>query len=211
MLKNFLRYPDIGVYPEPVDVWTNLNGTDFLGLVYQDQARWGMTFESLVQLTMVETHVADKLGRGNGAPPLKIMERSVHSARYCFVETMSGVIEPVESLILDQWYHLLVERPEFDLDLDLIVYLRTEPEVVFGRMNGRGREEEAGVPLEYLQNLHRLHEDWLVNRNSTMEQQLPRVIIIDATEDISTLQHVYRDLAKAIWRAIPKQLRGKQL
>ena len=87
---------------------------------------------------------------------------------------MSGVIEPVESLILDQWYHLLVDRPEFDLDLDLIVYLRTEPEVVFGRMNGRGREEEAGVPLEYLQALHRLHEDWLVNRNSTMEQQLPR-------------------------------------
>merc|ERR1719369_2338295 len=89
LLGFFSKYQNIGVYPEPVDIWTNLNGTDLLGLVYQDQARWGMTFESLVQLTMVETHVAGKLGRKNAAPPLKVMERSVHSARYCFVEQLS--------------------------------------------------------------------------------------------------------------------------
>merc|ERR1712033_126558 len=64
-LEFFQQYPDISVYPEPVSTWTNLNGTDFLGLVYQNPARWGMTFESLVQLSMLEEHVKDLRGRGH--------------------------------------------------------------------------------------------------------------------------------------------------
>ena len=38
-----------------------------------------------------------------------------------------------------------------DLQLDLIVYLRTAPEVSYERMRARNRKEEAGAPLSYLQ------------------------------------------------------------
>lgn len=44
-----------------------------------------------------------------------------------------------------------------------LVYLRTTPEVVYERMKARGRSEETSVSLDYLKQLHDLHEDWLVH------------------------------------------------
>jgi len=209
MINFFKDYPDIVLYPEPVGIWTDLNGTDFLDLVYHNQSRWGMSFESLVQQTMVETHVAKPLDSNHNPIPLKIMERSVHSARFCFIEQLVASMEPVEVHILDLWYKHLMERPEIDLDVDLIIYLRTSPEVVFDRMRGRDRKEEADIPLAYLQDLHRLHEDWLINKTNP-QRYLPPVIVVDATADISVLNKVYRNLAKALWKAIPKQLRNSK-
>ncbi len=50
------------------------------------------------------------------------------------------------------------------LDLDLIVYLRTEPEVSYARMRARDRKEESGAPLSYLQHLHQAYEEWLIKQ-----------------------------------------------
>lgn len=44
-----------------------------------------------------------------------------------------------------------------------IVYLRSSPEVVYERMKERARSEESFVPLEYLKQLHDLHENWLIH------------------------------------------------
>ena len=43
--------------PEPVDKWTNLNGTDLLDLLFKDPKRWALAQESYVQLTMLEEHL----------------------------------------------------------------------------------------------------------------------------------------------------------
>lgn len=44
-----------------------------------------------------------------------------------------------------------------------IVYLRTDPEVAYERIGQRGRSEENSIKLEYLQSVHKYHEDWLVH------------------------------------------------
>jgi deoxyadenosine/deoxycytidine kinase len=49
-----------------------------------------------------------------------------------------------------------------DLKLDhRPIYLRTSPEVCLERMRRRARSEEAAVGLDYLQKIHKLHEEWL--------------------------------------------------
>lgn len=65
-------------------------------------------------LTMLESHL-----RKRGA--VKIMERSIHSGRYVFVENLyrSKQMEKVEYAILDDWYRLLDEKSGFILDADL--------------------------------------------------------------------------------------------
>ena len=59
-------------YTEPLDVWQNLNGTNFLDLMYSDPRRWAMTFESLVTLTMLETHAANTLKQPDTWSPVKV-------------------------------------------------------------------------------------------------------------------------------------------
>ena len=47
------------------------------------------------------------------------------------------------------------------------MYLRSEPSVVIDRIRKRGRPEEAHMGIEFLESLNRLHEDWLVHRNTS--------------------------------------------
>ncbi len=52
----------------------------------------------------------------------KVMERSIHSGRFVFVENLarSGQMQKVEYDILDRWYDFLTEQvPGFDLRTDL--------------------------------------------------------------------------------------------
>lgn len=61
-----------------------------------------------------------------------------------------------------------------DLNLDLIVYLRTSPEVAFNRMRARNRKEESGAPLSYLQCLHEAYEGtYLIRDHPNIHLALP--------------------------------------
>ena len=87
----------------------------------------------------------------------------------------------VEYVVLTEWFDWLVSRQS--CEVDLIVYLRTSPEVVHERVKRRCRNEEKAIPLEYLQTLHRLHELWL-NPEEAYEQEV--AICNDAMKASST-------------------------
>merc|ERR1711872_4961 len=81
--------------------WTNLNGTNYLDLVYKNQTRWGMTFESLVMQTMLEiqlrdcrnyTTLQDLATTKPNTPPVKMMERSLLATRHIFVRNLNNTI-----------------------------------------------------------------------------------------------------------------------
>ncbi len=61
--------------------------------------------------------------------------------------------------------------------MDLIIYLRTTPEKALERINVRARSEENTIPLEYIQQLHGLHEEWLISGKYPLPAP---VLVIDA-------------------------------
>jgi len=74
-----------------------------------------------------------------------------------------------------------------DSILFFLVYLRAKPETCLKRIKFRNRPEEQSITLDYLQQLHELHEEWLLSRTRT---SITPVFIIDADQ---TKEHVYSD------------------
>ncbi len=74
----------VKLYQEPVDKWRNLNGSNLLELLYTDPKRWSFTVQSYIQLTMMEQHLKDNENKSL----VKVLERSIYSSRYCFIENL---------------------------------------------------------------------------------------------------------------------------
>lgn len=74
-----------------MQLWRNLNGNNLLDLMYTDPHKWAFSFHSYVQLTMLENHLNISKQNNDLAineNTINIMERSLYSARYCFVENI---------------------------------------------------------------------------------------------------------------------------
>lgn len=178
---------DVNVTAESVDKWKNFKGTNLLEMMYTDAPRWAYLFQSYVQLTMLNNHMVPS------SSPIKLMERSLHSARFCFVENMyrSGIMSEMEYLVYCRWYCAFTSL--VDCTVDLIVYLRTDPLIVHERIAKRARVEERTVSLEYCQDLHQIYEEWIKGPNVPSP-----VLVIDANEDLSKMNVKYEYVMETI-------------
>ncbi|XP_063218259.1 deoxynucleoside kinase-like [Bacillus rossius redtenbacheri] len=156
LIKHFANFPDVDVQLEPVEAWRDVRGVNLLELLYQDTSRWNTAFQSYVQLSRlrIQTRPTDR--------DIQMFERSLQNNRFCFVEMAhdNGQLSHPEYVVLCEWYDWISSH--IDISLDLIVYLRCEPEVAHGRVLARGRPEERCLPLCYLRRLHEAHERWLL-------------------------------------------------
>lgn len=183
-LQHFSKFPKVDLLTEPVDKWRDLNGYNLLQRMYEDPSRWSLTFQTYVQLTMLQNHTK------RSGQEVKMMERSIHSAKFCFVENLykTGKMPPSEYEVISAWFDFLAETPSVDLGVDLIVYLRTSPEKALERVKARSRGEEHLIPLSYLEELHTLHEDWLINKKFPVSAP---VLVIDANKDMEEMRAEY--------------------
>uniref|UniRef100_A0A2K6EKQ6 Thymidine kinase 2 n=1 Tax=Propithecus coquereli TaxID=379532 RepID=A0A2K6EKQ6_PROCO len=159
------------------------NNTDVEGLMYSDASRWGLTLQTYVQLTMLDQHTRPQM------PPVRLMERSIHSARYIFVENLyrSGKMPEVDYVVLSEWFDWIVRN--IDVSVDLIVYLRTTPETCYQRLKMRCRDEEKAIPLEYLGAIHHLYEEWLI-KGSLFPMAAP-VLVIEADHHMEKMLELF--------------------
>ncbi|KAK9541074.1 hypothetical protein VZT92_001149 [Zoarces viviparus] len=174
-LKYFEKTSNVKVLTEPISKWRNVRGHNPLALMYQDPERWGITLQTYVQLTMLDTHLSAMTA------PIRMIERSIFSAKYIFVENLfrSGKMPEVDYAVLSEWFDWITTN--ISIPVDLIVYLQTSPQTCHERLKQRCREEEKVIPLEYLESVHQLYEDWLIKRNSS---PLPApVLVIPADHD----------------------------
>ncbi|XP_023492892.1 thymidine kinase 2, mitochondrial isoform X1 [Equus asinus] len=182
-LEFFSNTADIEVFMEPVAKWRNVRGHNPLGLMYRDACRWGLTLQTYVQLTMLNQHTRPQTS------PVRLMERSIHSARYIFVENLyrSGKMPEVDYVVLSEWFDWIVRN--IDVSVDLIVYLRTTPETCYQRLKMRCREEEKVIPLEYLDAIHHLYEEWLI-KGGLFPVTAP-VLVIEADHNMQKMLELF--------------------
>ncbi|XP_068909116.1 deoxynucleoside kinase-like [Tenebrio molitor] len=189
-LNHIERFGNATVFAEPLHKWRNCQGHNLLDLMYRDPKTFAFTFQSYVQLTLLEAHTC------NITTPFKFLERSVFSARYCFVEKLKrdGFLSPPEFSVLDEWFRWICQQQK--VAVDLFVYLRTDPEVVYERILKRDRTEERTVPFEYIKSLHEIHEDWLYHK--TLYDCPVPVFTIDANMDLSEITGEYKKFENQI-------------
>lgn len=107
----------------------------------------------------------------------------------------SNILRPMEHTILLTWFEWATRA--FDCTLDVIVYLRTTPETCYQRIQDRARKEESSrVTLQYLEELHMLHEHWLVDYSQTDTKYKPRVLIVDT--DYASPETVYANIQHSL-------------
>jgi deoxyadenosine/deoxycytidine kinase len=165
--KNF---KDATVNYEPVEKWQSYKDEQDINLLnnfYNDQQRWGYTFQNMAFMTRVKDLIKPCDTK------YKFIERSIYTDRNCFALNCyeTGKINKMEWEIYTDWFNWLSNS--FDVKPDGYIYLRVKPDICLERINKRNRQEESGIPIEYLENIHIKHDDWLLN-----EKKIP-ILVLD--------------------------------
>lgn len=173
LMRTIEQSMKLPVVLEPVDT----DWREGLTYFYEDNRRWGFTFNVNVLTTYsqwknvkqeLKTHV--------------IFERSPVTCKQVFTQLHidSGVMTDYEYNLYNSIYQQLAWAP------DVMIYLRTDPNVCLERMQTRGRQCEKGVPIEYLEGVHKKHEimvEALESNAYAFSENKIIVFIVDANKD----------------------------
>jgi deoxyadenosine/deoxycytidine kinase len=154
-----------GFIEEPTRVWREGFAANMLDLFYRDSPRWAFTFQICAFVTRAKTWHEVWLQTDHNQV---ILERSIYCDRFVFAENCqrTGLFTETEfQLYCGMWDFTVSQYVD---EPDAILYLRTPADVCLQRIKNRGRSEETGIPLEYLQQLEDLHDDWLLDDPKTI-------------------------------------------
>nr|VZI17682.1 unnamed protein product [Spirometra erinaceieuropaei] len=186
--STFLKYfeslsSNIEVSLEPIELWNNVKGHKLFEMFYADPGTWSSPLQSQVMVTYLHRQATPQ------SAPVRLIERSLHSGRHCFIEAIreNNQISDGDLEVLHEFYKFGRDMPF--CKLDLIVYLRSSPEVCADRIRRRHRRGEEGISMDYLQQLHDLHEKWLL---SGKNDDCPApVLVFDCDEPLETITNAY--------------------
>jgi thymidylate kinase len=80
-----------------------------------------------------------------------------------------------EMIVYDEWYNWLTK--ENNVHVDLTVYLRASPDTCYERIKSRSRTEESQISKKYIEQLHSLHESWLISDAGISKRPSPVIVI----------------------------------
>ena len=186
------KFHDIITIQEPVDEWfkiKNEDGVSLFELFYKNPERYNYLFQTNILYTRFEKIKKLMEPTPENENRIVICERSIMTDLYIFVEAAKdlGTMSCVEYEVFVNWYKMLVELSKFRVDG--VIYIRCEPDISRERIVKRNRTGENGISFDYLQLLHKKHEEWLMNPGNSedsVERSFP-VIVVDGTKDISEL------------------------
>jgi len=174
--KKYASHSNICFLQEPVDIWNTIQdeeGNTMLAKFYGDTKKYSFAFQMMAyisRLSLLRKAISENYD-------IIVVERSMFTDKMVFAKMLydDGNMEEVEYQIYNKWFDEFIE----DLPPIHVIYVKTSPDIAKARVEKRAREGEA-IPLEYLINCHKYHEDWL----NSDDRSYDRKIVIQGDTDI---------------------------
>lgn len=135
---------------EPVDLW---NSTGALKYFYQDIASNCYEFQTYTYITRIASVINDIYA--NPESDVYILERSIWTDRYIFMELLRDMVGELRMTMYEQWCELWSYI--MPMRVDKWVLLDTSLEESLRRIKIRNRSAEDGISVEYQTNLYNKH------------------------------------------------------
>lgn len=213
LLANLRKYFEKNTFivflREPVDEWnkiTDETGVTILEKFYSNQEKYSFPFQMMAYIsrlkllrdTIKEIKLKnDKISsycanyEWNQSSKNKyviITERSLYTDKLVFAKMLydTGKIEHVNYQIYLNWFDTFSE----EFPVHKVIYVKTQPEICYGRIHKRAREGEENIPLDYLKACNEYHENMLNKDNDgcVSSEQLVLNGDVDIYENSDILQ-----------------------
>jgi deoxyadenosine/deoxycytidine kinase len=165
---------------EPVEKWKLIkdkNGTEMLKLFYQDQEKHAFKFQIMAFVSRLAG--LREIVKANPDKNIVIItERSLYTDKEIFAKMLydQGKMSDVEHQI----YLTLFDEFASEFEVNKVVYIRTDPVKCHERIHLRAREGEELIPLAYLEECHKYHEEFLDQDRGLFKDQM----VLDGNNDI---------------------------
>lgn len=161
---------------EPVDKWKEIGALEHF---YKDIKQNCYEFQTYVYITRIKD-LLENYNKYKNNYDVFIVERSIFSDRYIFVEMLKKDMGITRMKMYNEWCNLWKELIPFEFNM--FILLDTTVETSMKRLKIRNRCEELGITREYQNNLRDTHLNFYKNVLHKLEYQ--KIII---NEDIMEL------------------------
>lgn len=181
---------------EPINEWQEIkdyHGKDILHTFYDDKYRWSYTFQNIAYITRM-MHIVESIK--NSEKKYIILDRSLSADLNTFAKMLydDGYMNTIEWNAYNKWNKFFEDTFGYKVN-HLIVYLRSEPDIAYQRMQSRNRLAEKDVPYEYLKKLHQYHDKWLMDKKDG-------VLVLDANKDYVKNKNRFNELYNEICKFV---------
>ena len=196
-LKSFFNNKkDVIFLDEPVSEWEKIkdkNDVTILEKFYNNQSKYSFAFQMMAYISRLSL-LKDAIEKNPNA--IIITERCLNTDRYVFSKMLydDGKLEDIEYQIYLKWF----DHFNYLQNINKTIYLKTDPDICYKRINKRNREGESNISLEYLGNCNKYHEDMI---NNIIKENC---LIIDSNIDIFENKEINDFWLKSIEKFIYK-------
>lgn len=179
-----LNWENCEIVPEPVDMWKQLinsDGKNMLDTFYSDIKRYAYTFQNVACISRMMK--MEETFRSSNSKYI-FLDRSLATDKNVFEKMLydSKMINELEHQAYNLWCDFYWNYVRDNSQMKPIhIYLKCDASICKQRIAKRGREEEAGISLEYLEDLNKYHDAWLLDGSDK-----DNTIVIDCNEDFES-------------------------
>ena len=203
--ETYKEEADIVFLNEPVDEWakiTDENGVTILEKFYADQEKYSFPFQMMAYVSRLKIlrDAMSKIFMNKLSSPsslkkvIVITERSLFTDKLVFAKMLydDNKIEPINYKIYLSWFDTFSN----EFPIHKVVYVKTSPGECHNRINKRSRDGEDSIPLEYLQNCSKYHDNMLdiQSEECVCRDQLVLNGNIDIYENTTQLETWIKDI-----------------